>query len=73
MIPSRSPFLTSPGSIVTENDEPIKIDYEVTDSGQEIAPILIAAARFSMTRMSKNVFDDGLPRELETILDSLEE
>ena len=59
--------------IITENDEPIKIDYEVTDSGQEIAPILIAAARFSMTRMSKNVFDDGLPRELETILDSLEE
>ncbi len=49
------------------SEEPIRVAYQLTDRGRELAPILTAAARFSMTCLPEMVFKDGKPRTPEQI------
>ncbi len=44
------------------SEYPIRVEYEMTDLGRELEPVLLAAASFSMRNMSKVVFKDGKPR-----------
>lgn len=44
------------------SEYPIRVEYEMTDLGREIEPILLAAASFSMRNMPNIVFKDGKPR-----------
>jgi DNA-binding HxlR family transcriptional regulator len=44
------------------SEYPIRVEYEMTDLGRELEPVLLAAASFSMRNMPKVVFKDGKPR-----------
>lgn len=44
------------------SEYPIRVEYEMTDLGRELEPVLLAAASFSMRNMPKVVFKDGKAR-----------
>jgi DNA-binding HxlR family transcriptional regulator len=44
------------------SEYPIKVEYELTDLGKALEPVLLAAGAFSMRYMPKIVFKDGKPR-----------
>lgn len=50
------------------SEYPIRVEYEMTDLGREIEPILLAAASFSMRNMPNIVFKDGKPRNPQDFL-----
>jgi DNA-binding HxlR family transcriptional regulator len=45
------------------SEYPVRVEYELTDFGRELAPILLLAASFSMSQLPKVVFKDGKPRD----------
>jgi DNA-binding HxlR family transcriptional regulator len=47
---------------------PIRVEYELTDRGRALAPILFQAAAFSMTQLPRTVFKDGLARDARDLL-----
>jgi len=53
-------------SIVSES--PIRVEYELTDLGRELGPLLLQAAAFSMREFPRSIFKDGKPRDPIKIL-----
>ncbi len=47
---------------------PVRVEYKLTERGRELGKILLLAAAFSMQQLPKIVFEDGVSRDLETIL-----
>ena len=45
------------------SEYPIKVEYELTELGNELGPLLLQAAAFSMRELPKYVFKDGKPRD----------
>jgi DNA-binding HxlR family transcriptional regulator len=48
-------------------DMPIRIEYTVTEKGEELKSIIMQMAAFSMKYCSSDVFKDGKPRTLEQV------
>jgi DNA-binding HxlR family transcriptional regulator len=46
---------------VLVSESPVRIIYELTPLGEELRPILLVAAAFSMKHLPKEVFKDGKP------------
>lgn len=49
---------------------PIRIEYRLTEFGQGIGPVLLAAGAFSMVHSPKIVFKDGRPHIPQELTDS---
>jgi DNA-binding HxlR family transcriptional regulator len=45
------------------SDHPVRVEYELTELGQKLGPLLLLAASFSMRQLPKVVFKDGKPRD----------
>ena len=51
------------------SDHPVRVEYELTELGQKLGPLLLLAASFSMRQLPKVIFKDGKsrnPMELTT-------
>jgi len=44
------------------HESPIRIEYQITDKGMALAPILDQMAAFSMKHCAKDIFKDRKPR-----------
>jgi DNA-binding HxlR family transcriptional regulator len=44
------------------SEYPVRVEYELTELGEEFEPVLLAAGSFSMRYMPEVVFKDGKPR-----------
>ena len=42
---------------------PLRVEYELTELGRELGPLLLEAVSFSMRALPKVVFKDGKPRD----------
>lgn len=50
------------------SEAPIRVEYGLSELGQQLGPVLLAAASFSMRFLPKTVFSDGKPRNPTQIL-----
>jgi DNA-binding HxlR family transcriptional regulator len=46
---------------------PVRIEYSLTEKGQNLLPLLFAAAKYSMANCPKVVFKDGKPYTPEEV------
>ena len=46
------------------SEYPVRVEYELTELGEEFEPVLLAAGSFSMRYMPEVVFKDGKPRSI---------
>jgi DNA-binding HxlR family transcriptional regulator len=51
------------------SEYPIRVEYELTELGSKLSPILRQSASFSMRELPKAVFKDGKPRDLDRIIE----
>jgi DNA-binding HxlR family transcriptional regulator len=49
------------------HDTPVRIEYNITEKGQALRPIIMQMAAFSMKYCSGDVFKDGKPRTVEQV------
>ncbi len=49
------------------SEAPIRVEYRLTELGEELGPVLASAAAFSMRFLPKAVFKDGKPRSMTQI------
>ena len=59
--------------VISAAESPVRVEYQITELGHELEPILVAAAKFSMIRMPRRVFKDGKPRFPEELWAELED
>jgi DNA-binding HxlR family transcriptional regulator len=49
------------------NESPVRIEYEMTEKGMELEPILEHMSAFSMKYFAREIFKDGKPRTFEEV------
>ncbi|MCZ6725001.1 MAG: helix-turn-helix domain-containing protein [Thaumarchaeota archaeon] len=49
------------------SEEPIRIDYQLTDIGRKLLPLLTEASKFSLSCLPSEVYRDGRPRTSKQI------
>ena len=49
------------------SEEPIRIDYQLTDIGRKLLPLLTEASKFSLSCLPSEVYKDGRPRTSKQI------
>lgn len=49
------------------DESPVRIEYEMTEKGMALEPILEQMSAFSMKYFPKEIFKDGKPRTLEEV------
>jgi DNA-binding HxlR family transcriptional regulator len=49
------------------DESPVRIEYEMTEKGMALEPILEQMSAFSMKYFPKDIFKDGKPRTLEEV------
>jgi len=49
------------------NETPIRIEYNITEKGKTLTPIIMQMAAFSMKYCSCEIFKDGKPRTIEQV------
>ena len=50
------------------SEYPVRVEYELTELGRELGPLLLQAVAFSMRRLPKVVFKDGRSRDPEKLV-----
>ena len=52
---------------------PIRVEYELTELGEKLGPLLLLAASFSMQQLPKVIFKDGKPRDPRKLITKYQE